>query len=95
MANKRQNFMSEELLNAPEQTQEIEQNVENVAETAAEVVEEVAAPAVEEELPATEEKAPKAPRKMHNFENAYADAMANFDWDKVSDQNDRYSNSCE
>ena len=83
--------MSEELLNAPEQTQEIEQNVENVAETAAEVVEEVAAPAAEEELPATEEKAAKAPRKMHTFENAYADAMANFDWDKVADQNDRYS----
>ena len=91
MANKRQIFMSEELLNAPEQTQEIEQNVENVAETAAEVVEEVAAPAAEEELPATEEKAAKAPRKMHTFENAYADAMANFDWDKVADQNDRYS----
>jgi small subunit ribosomal protein S1 len=78
--------MSEELLNAPEQTQEIEQNVENVAP----VVEETA-PAAEEAMPAVEEKAPKAPRKMREFENPYADAMANFDWDKVSDQNDRYS----
>ena len=82
--------MSEELLNAPEQTQEIEQNVENVAENAAPVVEETA-PAAEEAMPAVEEKAPKAPRKMREFENPYADAMANFDWDKVSDQNDRYS----
>ena len=90
MANKRQPFMSEELLNAPEQTQEIEQNVEKVAENVAPVVEE-AAPAAEEELPAAEEKKAAAPRKPHNFENAYADAMANFDWDKVSEQNDRYS----
>ena len=90
MANKRQPFMSEELLNAPEQTQEIEQNVEKVAENVAPVVE-GATPAAEEELPATEEKKATAPRKPHNFENAYADAMANFDWDKVSEQNDRYS----
>ena len=82
--------MSEELLNAPEQTQEIEQNVEKVAENVAPVVE-GATPAAEEELPATEEKKATAPRKPHNFENAYADAMANFDWDKVSEQNDRYS----
>ena len=63
--------MSEELLNAPEQTQEIEQNVENVAENAA--------PVVEENAPAVEENAPKAPHKKHVIENAYADAMANFD----------------
>ena len=75
--------MSEELLNAPEQTQEIEQNVENVAENAA--------PVVEESAPAVEENAPKAPHKKHVIENAYADAMANFDWDKVSEQTDRYS----
>ena len=75
--------MSEELLNAPEQTQEIEQNVENVAENAA--------PVVEESAPAVEENAPKAPHKKHVIENAYADAMANFDWDKVSEQTDCYS----
>ena len=77
--------MSEELLNAPEQTEEIAQNVENVAETAA--------PVVEEQLPETEaveEKAPKAARKMRNFENAYANALENFSWDKVSESNDRY-----
>ena len=77
--------MSEELLNAPEQTEEIAQNVENVAETAA--------PVVEEQLPETEaveEKTPKAARKMRNFENAYANALENFSWDKVSESNDRY-----
>jgi len=77
--------MSEELLNAPEQTEEIAQNVENVAETAAPVAEE-AMPETE----AAEEKAPKAARKMRDFENAYANALENFSWDKVSDQNDRY-----
>ena len=82
--------MSEELLNTPEQVEEIAQNVENVAETAAPVVEETAAQ-VAEELPAAEEQAPKAPRKMRDFENAYANALENFSWDKVSEQNDRYS----
>ena len=80
--------MSEELLNTPEQVEEIAQNVENVAETV-----EQAAPAAEaqaEELPA-EPKAPKGPRKMREIENPYANALENFSWDKVSDQNDRYS----
>ena len=84
--------MSEELLNAPDQTQEIEQNVAQAAETVAENV----APAAEETLPGTEEtpaeaKAPKAPRKMRDFENAYANALENFSWDNVSEKNDRYS----
>ncbi len=80
--------MSEELLNTPEQVEEIAQNVENVAETV-----EQAAPAAEaqaEELPA-EPKAPKGPRKMREIENPYANALENFSWDKVSEQNDRYS----
>ena len=79
---------SEELLNTPEQVEEIAQNVENVAETV-----EQAAPAAEaqaEELPA-EPKAPKGPRKMREIENPYANALENFSWDKVSEQNDRYS----
>ena len=92
--------MSEELLNAPEQTEEIAQNVENAAETvveaAAEAVKTVAeavenvAEAAEESLPETEVKAPKAPRKMRDFENAYANALENFSWDNVSEKNDRY-----
>jgi small subunit ribosomal protein S1 len=80
--------MSEELLNTPEQVEEIAQNVENVAENV-----EQAAPAAEaqaEELPA-EPKAPKGPRKMREIENPYANALENFSWDKVSEQNDRYS----
>ena len=80
--------MSEELLNAPEQTEEIAQNVENVAETATPVAEE-AMPGTEE-APVAEEKAPKAPRKMRDFENAYANALENFSWDNVSEKNDRY-----
>ena len=96
----RQQFMSEELLNTPEQVEEIAQNVENAAETVVENVVEEAAPAVEEapvaepaaeELPAREPEAPKAPRKMREIENPYANALENFSWDKVSEQNDRYS----
>ena len=88
--------MSEELLNTPEQVEEIAQNVENAAETVVENVVEEAAPAVEEapaaeELPASEPEAPKAPRKMREIENPYANALENFSWDKVSEQNDRYS----
>ena len=82
--------MSEELLNTPEQVEETAQNVENVAETVAENVVEEATAAAEEAMPETE-KAPKAPRKMRDFENAYANALENFSWDKVSEQNDRYS----
>ena len=92
--------MSEELLNTPEQVEEIAQNVENAAETVVENVVEEAAAAVEEapvaepvaeELPASEPEAPKAPRKMREIENPYANALENFSWDKVSEQNDRYS----
>ena len=85
--------MSEELLNTPEQVEEIAQNVENVAETVTENVVEEATAAAEEAMPETEEapKAPKGPRKMREIENPYANALENFSWDKVSDQNDRYS----
>ena len=81
--------MSEELLNAPEQTEEIAQNVENAAETVVEAAAETVAEAAEEAMPETE-KAPKAPRKMRDFENAYANALENFSWDNVSEKNDRY-----
>ena len=81
--------MSEELLNAPEQTEEIAQNVENAAETVVEAAAETVAEAAEESMPETE-KAPKAPRKMRDFENAYANALENFSWDNVSEKNDRY-----
>ena len=81
--------MSEELLNAPEQTEEIAQNVENAAETVVEAAAETVAEAAEEAMPETE-KAPKAPRKMRDFENAYANALENFSWDNVSDKSDRY-----
>ncbi len=67
--------MSEELLNAPEETQELEQNVEQTAENTTPEV----------------EVAPKKERKLHDFTSAYAEAMEKFDWDKVSDHNDRYS----
>ena len=81
--------MSEELLNAPEQTEEIAQNVENAAETVVEAAAETVAEAAEEAMPETE-KAPKAPRKMRDFENAYANALENFSWDNVSEKSDRY-----
>ncbi|MDY6348760.1 MAG: 30S ribosomal protein S1 [Bacteroidales bacterium] len=75
--------MSEELLNAPEETKEMEQNVEQAADQAAEQT-------VENTLPETA-PAPKRERKQHDFTSAYADALEKFDWNKVSEQNERYS----
>ncbi|MDY6327557.1 MAG: 30S ribosomal protein S1 [Bacteroidales bacterium] len=75
--------MSEELLNAPEETKEMEQTVEQAADQAAEQT-------VENTLPETA-PAPKRERKQHDFTSAYADALEKFDWNKVSEQNERYS----
>ena len=75
--------MSEELLNAPEETKEMEQNVEQAADQAAEQT-------VENTLP-EKAPAPKRERKQHDFTSAYADALEKFDWNKVSEQNERYS----
>ena len=60
---------------------------EEPAAEAAPVAEEPAAEA--SELPET----PKAPRKAHEIENAYADIMANFDWNDVEKKGKSYSDS--
>jgi Ribosomal protein S1 len=84
-------FMSEEIINNPEeQAAQVENQVENVVEAANEAVE-VAAEAVENvaEAPAEEPKAPR-PRKMREFENAYG-SLENFDWNKIDTEESRYS----
>ncbi len=95
--------MSEEIINNPEEmAAQVENVAENVQETAAEVVEtvaeaaaepvaEVAEAVVEVAEPAAEEPAPAPrPRKMREFENAYA-SLENFSWDKIDTEESRYS----
>ncbi len=81
--------MSEEIINNPEEmAAQVENVAENVQETAAEVVETVAEAAAE---PVAEEPAPAPrPRKMREFENAYA-SLENFSWDKIDSEESRYS----
>ncbi len=81
--------MSEEIINNPEEmAAQVENVAENVQETAAEVVETVAEAAAE---PVAEEPAPAPrPRKMREFENAYA-SLENFSWDKIDTEESRYS----
>lgn len=66
--------MSEEVINAPE---EVAAQAENQVENVAEVA---------AEAPKAEPK----PRKMREFENAYA-SIENFDWDKIDEDGDKYS----
>ena len=88
--------MSEEIINNPEEmAAQVENVAENVQETAAEVVETVAEaaaePVAEVAEPAAEEPAPAPrPRKMREFENAYA-SLENFSWDKIDSEESRYS----
>ena len=95
--------MSEEIINNPEEmAAQVENVAENVQETAAEVVEtvaeaaaepvaEVAEAVVEVAEPVAEEPAPAPrPRKMREFENAYA-SLENFSWDKIDTEESRYS----
>ena len=95
--------MSEEIINNPEEmAAQVENVAENVQETAAEVVETVAEAAAEPVAevaeavaevaePAAEEPAPAPrPRKMREFENAYA-SLENFSWDKIDTEESRYS----
>ena len=95
--------MSEEIINNPEEmAAQVENVAENVQETAAEVVETVAEAAAEPVAevaetvaevaePAAEEPAPAPrPRKMREFENAYA-SLENFSWDKIDSEESRYS----
>ena len=81
--------MSEEIINNPEEmAAQVENVAENVQETAAEVVETVAEAVAE---PVAEEPAPAPrPRKMREFENAYA-SLENFSWDKIDTEESRYS----
>ena len=81
--------MSEEIINNPEEmAAQVENVAENVQETAAEVVETVAEAAAE---PVAEEPTPAPrPRKMREFENAYA-SLENFSWDKIDTEESRYS----
>lgn len=81
--------MSEEIINNPEEmAAQVENVAENVQETAAEVVETVAEAVAE---PVAEEPAPAPrPRKMREFENAYA-SLENFSWDKIDSEESRYS----
>ena len=95
--------MSEEIINNPEEmAAQVENVAENVQETAAEVVETVAEAAAEPVAevaetvaevaePVAEEPAPAPrPRKMREFENAYA-SLENFSWDKIDSEESRYS----
>ena len=90
--------MAEEILNNTEEINPENQPVEAAPVEEAPVAEEPvaeAAPVAEEpaaeasELPET----PKAPRKAHEIENAYADIMANFDWNDVEKKGKSYSDS--
>ena len=86
--------MAEEILNNTEEINPENQPMEAAPAEEAPVAE--AAPVAEEPVaeaaPVAEEPAaeaselpetPKAPRKAHEIENAYADIMANFDWNDV------------